>query len=58
MGILVEEQPYTEGIADTFTAAFTKTGGEVVQEKFAKDASDFRTQITKIAGSKSGSIFC
>lgn len=52
VGILVEEQPYTEGIADTFTVAFTKTGGEVVQEKFAKDASDFRTQITKLQEAK------
>lgn len=50
VGLLVEEQPYTEGIADTFTAAFKKAGGEAVVEKFAKDASDFRTQITKLQG--------
>lgn len=52
VGILVEEQPYTEGIADAFSAVFAKSGGESVQEKFAKDASDFRTQITKLQAAK------
>lgn len=52
VGILVEEQPYTEGIADTFSAAFSKTDGTTVVEKFATDASDFRTQITKLQAEK------
>lgn len=51
-GVLVEEQPYTEGINDTFTAEFTKLGGTVSVEKFTKDASDFRTQITKLQAEK------
>lgn len=48
VAMLVEEQPYPEGIADTFKAAFEKSGGTVLIEKYAKDASDFRTQITKL----------
>ncbi|MEK7524251.1 MAG: ABC transporter substrate-binding protein [Patescibacteria group bacterium] len=48
VGMIVEEQPYTEGIADAFSAAFEKLGGKVVTEKYAQNASDFRTQITKL----------
>lgn len=48
VGLLVEEQPYTEGIADAFSGSYKALGGESVVEKFAKDASDFRTQITKL----------
>lgn len=53
VGMVVEEQPYTEGIADTFSAIFKQLGkGTTVVEKFAKDASDFRTQITKLQAAK------
>ena len=48
VGLIVEEQPYTEGIADVFIASFKAAGGDTVTEKYAKDASDFRTQITKL----------
>lgn len=50
VGMIVEEQPYTEGIADTFQTAFQRLNGTgtVVIEKYTPDASDFRTQITKL----------
>lgn len=57
VGILVEEQPYTEGIADAFKEGFEKQGGTVNMEKFAKDASDFRTQITKLQSQKVDAFF-
>lgn len=52
VGILTEEQPFPEGIAVAFKETFVKLGGETVIEKFAKDASDFRTQITKLSAAK------
>lgn len=48
VGLLVEEQPYTEGIADVYVEIVNKNGVLTVVEKFPKDASDFRTQITKL----------
>ncbi|PIQ77779.1 hypothetical protein COV82_02825 [Candidatus Peregrinibacteria bacterium CG11_big_fil_rev_8_21_14_0_20_46_8] len=45
VGIITEEQPYTEGIADSFSAVFS---GETFNEKFSKDAADFKTQIDKL----------
>lgn len=52
VGVLTEEQPYTEGIADAFSGSFSKSGGQTVVEKFTTDASDFRTQITKLQAAK------
>lgn len=57
VGMLVEEQPYTEGIADAFSGAFSKNGGVTVVEKFANEASDFRTQITKLQAAKVDAYF-
>lgn len=57
VGILTEEKPYTEGIADAFGAKFKELGGETAVEKFAKDASDFRTQITKLQAAKVDAFF-
>lgn len=57
IGIFAEEQPYSEGIADSFKAEFSALGGETVVEKFATDASDFRTQITKLQGASVDAYF-
>ncbi|MBI2453739.1 ABC transporter substrate-binding protein [Candidatus Peregrinibacteria bacterium] len=57
VGIITEEQPYTEGIADAFTGVFTQSGGKVQVEKYASNASDFRTQITKLQVFKAEAFF-
>lgn len=53
VGGLVEEQPFTEGIADAFSKAFKEKGGELVVEKYPTEGSaDFRAQITKLQAAK------
>lgn len=50
VGMLVEAQPYTEGIRDAFKANFEKEGQTVLAESYLSDASDFKSQITKLKG--------
>jgi branched-chain amino acid transport system substrate-binding protein len=52
VGAFVEIKSYTEGIADVFQKAYSGLGGETVVEKFETEATDMRTQITKIQGAK------
>jgi branched-chain amino acid transport system substrate-binding protein len=48
VAILMENQPYSQDIADSFTSVFYKLGGQVTTEKFEKDATDISAQITKL----------
>lgn len=48
VAILMENQPYSQDIADSFTSVFYKLGGQIVTEKFEKDATDISAQITKL----------
>lgn len=58
VGGLVEEQPFTEGIADAFSAAYKASGGELVVEKYPTEGSqDFRAQITKLQAAKVDTFF-
>lgn len=50
VGMLVETQPYTEGIRDAFKANFEAEGRVVLAESYLSDASDFKSQITKLKG--------
>lgn len=50
VGMLVEAQAYTEGIRDAFKENFEKAGGTVLAESYLSDASDFKSQITKLKG--------
>lgn len=58
VGALVEEQPFTEGIADAFSKAFKEKGGELVVEKYPTEgSSDFRAQITKLQAANVDAFF-
>lgn len=52
VGAFVEIKSYTEGIADVFQKGYLALGGETITEKFETEATDMRTQITKLQGAK------
>ncbi|MBI2638088.1 ABC transporter substrate-binding protein [Candidatus Peregrinibacteria bacterium] len=52
VGAFVEIKSYTEGIAEVFEKNYSALGGETVTEKFETEATDMRTQITKVQGAK------
>lgn len=52
VGVITEQQDYTFGIEKAFEEEFKKSGGEVLNETYLQDASDFKTQITKLKGEK------
>ncbi len=52
VGAFVEIKSYTEGIADVFQKSYSTLGGETVTEKFETEATDMRTQITKLQAAK------
>jgi len=54
VGIITEEQPYSEGVADSFTKSF---GGSVINEKYPVDSTDFKSQIDKLAAAKVDALF-
>ena len=46
-----ESTDYAEGVRRTTVAQFEKRGGQVVaEERYASDATDFRSQLTKVLG--------
>ena len=46
-----ETTDYAEGVRRTSVAQFEKLGGKVVgEERYSSDATDFRTQLTKLIG--------
>lgn len=57
IGALVEEQPYTEGIADAFAAAFKDKGTLVVEKYPTEGSADFRAQVTKLQTAKPNAYF-
>ncbi len=50
VGVIYEQTDYALGIKDTFEAAMTAGGGEVVSENFGAETTDFRAQLLKMKG--------
>lgn len=50
VAMITETQDYAKGIAKVFTKKFAELGGTVVEENYLSDDTDFKTQITKLAG--------
>ena len=49
LATITEQTDYAEGVRRTTVAQFEKRGGEVVgAERYASDATDFRSQLTKL----------
>ncbi|MYE46376.1 MAG: ABC transporter substrate-binding protein [Chloroflexi bacterium] len=49
LATITESTDYAEGVRRTSVAQFEKRGGQVVgAERYASDATDFRTQLTKL----------
>ena len=49
LATITEETDYAEGVRRTSVAQFEKNGGRVVvEERFASDATDFRSQLAKL----------
>lgn len=57
VAILQEQQDYALGITNAFTNAFRPLGGQVIKEEFAKDATDFRTQLAKLKAENPDALF-
>ncbi len=57
VAILQEQQDYPLGITNAFTEAFRPLGGEVMKEEFAKEATDFRTQLAKLKAENADALF-
>ena len=54
---ITEATDYAEGVRRTSVAQFEKLGGSVVkEERYASDITDFRSQLTKLAGTNPGAI--
>ena len=54
---ITEATDYAEGVRRTSVAQFEKLGGSVVrEERYASDITDFRSQLTKLAGANPGAI--
>ena len=54
---ITEATDYAEGVRRTSVAQFKKLGGSVVrEERYASDITDFRSQLTKLAGANPGAI--
>ncbi len=51
LATITETTDYAEGVRRTSVAQFEKLGGKVVgEERYSSDATDFRTQLTKLIG--------
>ncbi|HYF04684.1 MAG TPA: ABC transporter substrate-binding protein [Patescibacteria group bacterium] len=48
VGVLVEQTDYALGVSRVFEAAAQAGGATVTHEEFAKDGTDFRSQLTKL----------
>jgi branched-chain amino acid transport system substrate-binding protein len=57
VGVLQEQQDYALGVFKAFETKFKSLGGEVVKEEFPKEATDFRTQLTKLKGENVNALF-
>jgi branched-chain amino acid transport system substrate-binding protein len=50
--VLSDDQEYSVGLADAVAKSFESAGVTVERDKFAKDASDYSSTVTKVAASK------
>jgi len=50
-GILYVNDAYGVGIRDVFSEGFSTVGGVIIEEAFESEATDFKTQLTKIKAS-------
>ena len=54
---MTETTDYAEGVRRTSVAQFEKNGGSVVaEERYGSDATDFRSQVTKLIGANPDAI--
>lgn len=54
-----QKLPYSTGLSETFKAAFTKYGGEIVDEqKYESGTTDFKGQLTNIKAKNPDGLFC
>ena len=57
LATITESTDYAEGVRRTSVAQFEKRGGQVVgAERYASDATDFRTQLTKLLNENPGAL--
>ena len=57
LATMTESTDYAEGVRRSTVEQFTKLGGEVVgEERYASDATDFRSQLTKLIGENPDAI--
>jgi len=57
VAVLQEQQDYALGVFKAFETKFKSLGGEIVKEEFAKDATDVRSQLTKLKGANPDALF-
>lgn len=55
--VLSDDQEYSVGIAEAVTKTFKDKGVEVETDKFAKDASDYSSTVTKVKSANPDVIF-
>ena len=57
LATMTESTDYAEGVRRSTVEQFTKLGGEVVgEERYASEATDFRSQLTKLIGENPDAI--
>src|SRR3989344_8345398 len=58
IAILAEQTEYAQAVKNVFKTTLTNTGGSVViDESYASDGNDYRTQITKIKAANPDAIY-
>lgn len=57
VAFLVENKDYPLGVYEAFNKRFTELGGKTIKEEFPPDASDFRSQLTKLRAQNPDVLF-
>lgn len=57
VAFIQEQKDYPLGIYKAFKAEFDKSNGMIVKEEFTSDATDFRSQLTKLRAEKPDALF-
>ncbi len=57
VGVLAEQSDYAIPLKDVFVASFEGSGGKAVVETYTADATDLRTQLTKLKEAKVDALF-
>jgi len=52
-----EQTDYAEGLVKVFGDEFSKSGGEIIVERYQQNALDFRTQLTKLKATNPDALF-